>query len=108
MPVFSAMSGEPRPTHDGAPARVRLLIMHEQPVGRACLAKLFDATEWTLCGEAASIGVLTSQIAAHRPTLLIGEIRLGDESVIDRLAEFRDGDGSPRVLFYSASDNPID
>jgi DNA-binding NarL/FixJ family response regulator len=88
--------------------QVRLLIMDDQPVGRAGLAKLFEPSSWAICGEAASLDELITLISTQRPTLLIGEIRLGDESVIDRLAEIRDGQPGPAVLFYSASDNPVD
>jgi DNA-binding NarL/FixJ family response regulator len=82
--------------------------MDDQAIGRAGLVRLFDGTGCAICGEAATLVELTLLIAEHRPSLLLGEIRLGEDSVIDRLAELRKDAVALGVLFYSVSDNPLD
>jgi DNA-binding NarL/FixJ family response regulator len=87
---------------------LRVLIMDDQPLVRAGLLRLFEGSDIQVCAQASTMEELVRGLADSRPTLVIGEIRLGEVAVLDRLPELRAQFPDLPILFYSASDNPVD
>jgi DNA-binding NarL/FixJ family response regulator len=87
---------------------IRVLIMDDQPISLAGLLNLFDGTNISVCAHADSLERLLVGLDRERPQVVVGEIQLGDHGIIERLPILRQKIPNLPVLFYSASDNPLD
>jgi DNA-binding NarL/FixJ family response regulator len=82
--------------------------MDDQHLARAGLCRLFDGSDVSVCAEAATLSELYAQLERDRPSIVLGEIQLGDVAIIEHVGPLRQKHPGLPVLFFSASDNPVD
>ena len=103
------MNLQPLQNGDGPPnPRSRVVVMDDQLLIRAGLVRLLNDGPFHVCGEAGSIAELLSTVESTRPHVVVGEITLQEASTIEAIPKLRNGSAAPGVLFYSASNNPLD
>src|SRR5689334_21905759 len=83
------MSDDPVRTSDGSPISVRVLIMDDQHLARAGLCRLFDGSDVAVCAEVATLTELYDQLERDRPSVVLGEIQLGEVSIIEHVGPLR-------------------
>lgn len=87
---------------------IRVLIADDQPLIRSGLRRLLDDPDFELGGEAATTAELLAVAERSKPLVLLSEIQLSGVPVASVLPQLREVCPEVRVLFFSASDNPLD
>lgn len=102
------MNEKPYIPSDDGPTRISVVVMEDQPVIRAGILHLLSGTEFDVVNEADSTESLYAIIEASLPKILLGEVTLRGESVYHAISRLRLMHPGMGILFYSASDNPVD
>ena len=92
----------------GHPAKIRILVMDEQPLLRHGIsAYLNSQPDMVVCGEADSLPGAGSKIAECQPQLVVTELRLGAGDSLKLLKCLKAENPALRILVYSAFDESI-
>lgn len=87
---------------------IRVLIADDQPLIRSGLRRLLDDPEFEIGGEAATTEELLAVAARTKPNVLLCESLLSGVPVVSVLPQLRAVCPDLPILFFSASDNPLD
>lgn len=87
---------------------IRVLIADDQPVIRSGLRRLLDSSEFEIAGEAAAIPELLAVAERIQPHVILCESQLSGVPVTSVIPQLRVACPATTVLFFSASDNPLD
>lgn len=90
-------------------AQIRILIVDDHPLMRKGLTQLLAMeADMQVVAEAASGAEALTQVAAHRPDLVILDLNMAGMSGIDTLKALRDAGCQARIVMHTVSDNQED
>jgi DNA-binding NarL/FixJ family response regulator len=92
----------------GHPAKIRVLVLDEQPLLRYGIsAYLNSQPDMMVCGEADNILDAGTKIAECQPQLLVTELRVGAGDGLKLIRQLKAKNRALRILVYSAFDENI-
>ena len=95
-------------TNGGQPAKIRILVLDEQPLlRRGIRAYLNSQPDMMVCGEADNIAGVASKIAECQPQLVVTELRQGADDSLKLIKNLKAENRRLRILVYSASEESI-
>jgi DNA-binding NarL/FixJ family response regulator len=101
----SDSSGLDGPDQPGAPARVRVLVVDDDALVRAGLAMILSsAVDVTVVGEAADGAEVPGAVAAHRPDVVLMDIRMPKVDGLVATETLRARPGAPEVIVLTTFD----
>jgi DNA-binding NarL/FixJ family response regulator len=87
---------------------IRVLIADDQPLIRSGLRRLLDDPELQIAGEAATTDELCAVAAHSKPDIILSETQLSGVEVVTILPRLQEVCPNTPILYFSASDNPLD
>jgi DNA-binding NarL/FixJ family response regulator len=94
-------SGEP-------PARIRVLVLDEQPLLRQGIsAYLNSQPDIVVCGEAESLSDARRRVGECEPQVLVTPLRLGVQDTLKFIKKVKTENTRLRILVYSAFEESI-
>lgn len=85
---------------------LQVLVVDDHEAVRRGLISLFEGSPIEVCGEAATAAEAVRQVRKLRPAVVLLDVRLGDADGLDAIREIRGTTSAPRVVVFSAFDNP--
>src|SRR3954462_3292661 len=92
----------------GHPAKIRILILDEQPLLRCGITTYLNSQpDMMVCGEADNLDAAADKIRECQPHLLLTELRLGTGDSLKLVKELKAEHPALRILVYSTFDEKI-
>lgn len=85
---------------------IKLVIADDHEIVRGGIAAILDQTNISIVGEAESSSEVVKLVARTRPDVLLLDVRLTDNSGLRTLGQVMLLDPNPKVLLFSAYENP--
>jgi DNA-binding NarL/FixJ family response regulator len=93
---------------DGHPAKIRILVLDEQPLLRCGISTYLNSQpDMVVCGEGDSIAGVQNKIADCQPQLVLTELRLGADDSLKLIKNLKTENRALRILVYSAFEESI-
>src|ERR1017187_9212543 len=88
--------------------RLRVIVADDHVLMRHSLRKLFEAEgDVELIAEASELKAAVRQVRAHRPDVLVLDLRMPGGSSIDAIGTLREQAPGTRVVVVTMEDNPL-
>jgi DNA-binding NarL/FixJ family response regulator len=94
--------------HANAPAKKRIFVIDDHPFFREGLVQFLNRqSDFICCGEASTISTAQKGVAAHKPDLVILDLRLGTRDGLELIKDFQIQFPSLPVLVLSQVDETL-